>query len=71
MNTSKKDQERDPAVKVSISLPHDQAKFLEDNKAVLGGNLSRAVQGAIKDLMQKVKEDPASYTVRPIFQKKK
>lgn len=56
---------------MSISLPHDQAKFLEDNKAVLGGNLSRAVQGAIRDLMQKVKEDPASYTVRPIFQKKK
>lgn len=57
----------DRAVKVSISLKPREAEFLFANKAVLGGNTSRAVALAIQTLMDRVAEEPEAYTVAPVL----
>jgi hypothetical protein len=63
----KRKRPADLSVKVSISLKPEEARFLFENKAVLGGNTSRAVALAIQTLMDRVAEHPAAYTVSPVL----
>lgn len=65
MNTKPK---KDRAVKTSVSLQPDHVEFIEANLAIFGST-SGAIARGLQEMIARVAEEPAAYTVKPVLPK--
>lgn len=65
MNTKPK---KERAVKTSVSLQPEHMAFIEANLPIFGST-SGAIARGLEEMIARVAEDPASYTVKPVLPK--